>query len=82
MNYYVSVLFDNAAGAYSRPMFDVSRGSAVRAFMDEVKKESSPIYAHPEDYSLYEVGIYSDHDAGFTLVQAPLLICRAVDFKE
>lgn len=83
MIFFVSVMYDSAAGVYSRPMFDVSRGVAVRNFSDEIKRSAADnqLFAHPEDFHLYELGTYDDAVAMLVTTGPPALICRAVDFK-
>lgn len=79
MIYEVCVLFDKALGAYSRPMFVVSKGQAVRAVTDEANSRESDIGKHPSDYELFYVGKFDDRDASFDCDGKLELVCRCVD---
>ena len=51
---------DLKTGVYSHPFYEVSNGSAVRAFTDTVRTNDHPFNRHPEDYVLYFIGEYDD----------------------
>lgn len=74
MKFYA--IFDSATGAYMRPFLMQSDGQAMRMFLDETKKDDSPIAAHPEDYSLFRVGSWDDQDASIE-AQSPTCLARA-----
>lgn len=56
-------IYDTASGAYSRPFFAKSDGEAQRSFQDIANDKEHPIGAHPEDYSLFRIGIFDDQNA-------------------
>lgn len=56
---------DRAIDSFSRPFFVPSIGAAIRSFRDEVNNADSPMYAHPEDYDLYELGWFEDSSGTF-----------------
>ncbi len=51
---------DSAAEAFMRPFFAQSKGAAIRSFSDEVNGGDSPISQHPEDYTLFELGVFDE----------------------
>lgn len=51
--------------AFLQPFFSPQVGSAIRAFDDEVNKESSPFHKHPADYNLYELADFDDQSGEF-----------------
>ena len=53
-------VIDNKTGVYSHPFYEVTRGSAIRAFMDTVKTADHPFNRHPEDYALVYIGEFDD----------------------
>lgn len=77
----VIALRDAALGAYMRPAFYPSVGVAVRGFTDEVNKQDSPMYAHPEDYAIYHLGTFDDEVGVFKLFPDPIRIGEAVNVK-
>ena len=60
MNVYS--IYDTAAQAYATPFFMPNDGLAIRAFSDNVNSEDSQIAKHPEQFVLFKIGTYSDHD--------------------
>lgn len=71
---------DAKAEAYLRPFFADTRGVAVRSFSDAVNDGSSPFFAHPEDYSLWELGAF-DQESG-VLVCELVALGQAVSYKK
>lgn len=53
-------IYDTAAGLYSRPFFCQSDAEAIRMFADLSVDAEHPVGNHPEDYSLFRLGIYDD----------------------
>lgn len=58
--YHVFAIRDRQLDAFMTPFFAPSRGAAVRSFIDEVKRDGSPMSQHPEDYSLHLIGTFDD----------------------
>lgn len=61
MRLNVYTIFDTAAGAYMRPFFLQSDGQATRSFKDLALDAEHAVGQHPEDYSLWRIGIYDDN---------------------
>ena len=73
MKLIICSIYDKATEAYMRPFFAQSAGQAARMFADEVNSGDSPMSAHPEDYALFEIGKFTDHDAAITGSEVQLL---------
>lgn len=69
-------IFDRAIAAYGRPFFMQTDGQAIRAFHDDAVSAESVVSKHPEDYSLYIIGIFDDQ-AGEIEPVSPRCIARA-----
>ena len=69
-------VFDSAVGAYMRPFVMQSDGQAVRQFTDEAVGADNPIASHPEDYSLFRVGMFDDN-SGTIIAEEPTCLARA-----
>ncbi len=59
-------VFDTASGLYSRPFFSQSDGEAMRSFQDISTDAKHPIGMHPEDYTLFRLGIFDDSSGNLT----------------
>lgn len=71
---------DAKAEGYLRPFFAETRGIAVRSFSDAVNDGKSPFFEHPEDYSLWEIGMF-DQDSGL-LVAELVALGQAISYKK
>lgn len=69
-------VFDKAVDAYMRPFAAQTLGQAARSFIDEVMQPDSPMRRHPEDYALFVIGEFTDHDGAVVAIE-PKCIGRA-----
>lgn len=60
MNHILVAILDRALDAYGRPFAVPAIGAAIRSFQDEINNTESPMNKHPEDYDLYQLGMYDD----------------------
>lgn len=51
---------DKAVGSFMRPFYCLSRGEALRLFMDACQDEKQPFFRHAGDYVLYQCGEFED----------------------
>ena len=74
---------DTAAEAYGRPMYLQSLGVAIRSFTDEVNREDkdNQLFNHPDDFDLYELGVFDDSIGKYELRENPTVIVRGKDVK-
>jgi len=74
---------DSAAEAYGRPMYLQSLGVAIRSFTDEVNREDkdNQLFNHPDDFDLYELGVFDDSLGKYELRENPTVIVRGKDVK-
>jgi len=73
-------IYDQAIGAYSRPVFVQSTGVAIRSFSDEVNREdqNNEMKRHPADFSLFHLGSFDDSTGLFVNIEPlPALLVQA-----
>lgn len=56
----IFAIYDQKAEAYLQPFFMATRGLAIRAIQDAAKDPKSQFSQHPQDFTLYEIGVFSD----------------------
>lgn len=61
MKLFAYSIFDMASGAYMRPFFLPQDAQALRTFTDIATDAEHEIGKHPEDYSLFRLGIFDDN---------------------
>lgn len=76
-NWNLFAIYDQAAKVYMRPYPAPSTGEAIRDFIDQVNEKGTPLNKHPEDYSLWEVGVFDDQDATITSANPPKCLVKA-----
>lgn len=54
-------IFDTGSGIYLRPFFMQSDGQATRSFGDIAQDKDHDIGKHPEDYTLFKLGLFDDN---------------------
>ena len=59
-------IYDTASGVYMRPFFTSADGQAMRSFKDISTDASHEIGKHPEDYSLWRIGLFDDNKGTLT----------------
>ncbi len=59
-------IYDAKAKAYLPPFFLPNEAMAIRTFKDCCNSDQHQFGAHPEDYTLFEIGIFSDETAMVT----------------
>lgn len=70
---------DSALGEYLNPFVAPTAEFAIRTFKDQVNQPDCPINAHPEDYELFELGLFDTTTGLIASHQAPMSISRAKD---
>lgn len=78
----VFVVHDVKAEAYLHPFLAPSKGLAMRRFADTVNDSSSQFNAHPEDFTLYEIGEYDDSVGLYTCHGSKIPLASAVEFRK
>ncbi len=71
-------IFDTASGLYSRPFFTLSDAEAIRSFSDITQDAEHPIGKHPEDYTLFRLGVFDD-TTGLLNNEANESLCTALE---
>ncbi len=74
MRHRVFSIFDQKAKAYLPPFFMPEQGQALRMFGDALQQDKHVFCAHPEDYVLFEIGMFDDRTAALESYVAPELL--------
>ncbi len=83
MKLIICAVKDRAADAFGRPMFVPSLGVAIRSFTDEINRNDneSQLFNHPDDFDLYDLGVFDDNSGVFTLHDLPTMLCLGKQVK-
>lgn len=77
-------LFDLQAVGYLPPWSAVTQGIAFRQLADVVNgapNASDPVVTHPEDFELYEIGLFDEQTGAVVALEKPRLVCSCADLK-
>lgn len=77
----VFTVFDQKAGSYLIPMFQVSRGVACRLFIAAVRDREHEFGRFPEDFTLFELGEYDEATAEFRTYQNPEVVMTGLQAR-
>lgn len=82
MKLHIYAIKDRATDSFGNPMFFVASGQAIRSFTDEANRQDAQnmIYAHPDDFDLYELGTF-ETDTGKFETKTPELKTRGKEIK-
>jgi hypothetical protein len=76
MQFFIFGVRDLAAQAFMPPSFAHNTGQVVREFRDIVNDANHAFNKHPDDYELYELGVFDDSNGSFTLHPEPKLLVQ------
>ena len=77
---FVFCVFDSKAQAYLQPFFSMTRGTALRSFMDAVEQEGHEFRKHASDYTLFELGEFDELKGEFSMYEAKVNLGVAAQF--
>jgi len=67
-------IFDEKAKAYLPPFILHQTAMAIRSFSDACKDPEHRFHLHPEDYCLYQIGIFDDETATISELKKTAII--------
>jgi hypothetical protein len=72
----ICAVYDRVAESFGQPMFVQSTGVAIRSFTDEVNRsdENNQLYMHADDFELFELGWFTEHDGKITTLHENKLL--------
>lgn len=84
--YVVISIKDLSAQIMGMPAFVAHRNIAIRQFTDAVNRKDTErqndLFAHADDFELYELGYYEDTEGSFDLYPKPELISQGKHVKQ
>lgn len=76
----VYTVYDTKAECYLQPFYCKSKGEALRSFTEISNDKNSQIGKYPEDFTLFELGEWSDATAKFGQHDTPISLGVAIEF--
>lgn len=67
----VYAIYDLKAECFGTPFFFPQDGQAGRAFADLAQDKRTSVGLHPEDYRLFRIGTFNDHNAKLSPLEEP-----------
>lgn len=74
----VCAVRDRAIDGFMMPFCAPTGAMAIRSFADEVNKPDGPMYSHPDDYELYQLGFFDEESGEFENKKQMLSIAKNV----
>lgn len=73
-------IYDSKAEAFLKPFFSMTRMTALRSFEQAVRDESSDFHKFASDYTLFEIGEWSEQDGDLVPLKAKVALGCAIEF--
>lgn len=71
MELMIFSIYDNAAKAFLQPFFAPTVEAAIRMARSVVSDPNHQFAKYPEDYTLFEIGLFDQGDGSITAAAAP-----------
>ncbi len=72
-------VFDSKTQAYLPPFFLQTAPQALRAIGDCANNTTHEFGRHPEDYTLFELGLWDDQNSNFDLHTTPIPLAKCIE---
>lgn len=73
-------IYDSKAEAYLPPFCFAATGMAIRAFADMANDPNHQVGRHPEDYTLFELGVFDDEHGQYTQDAAKVALGTGLEY--
>lgn len=75
-------VYDSKAELYMPPFCQKTKGEALRGFADAIQGGGDNNLAkHPEDFTLFEVGLFEDSDGTIQMHDAKISLANGIEFS-
>ena len=71
MKFFVCSIKDDATDSFSVPYSFRSESEAHRVLFDSVSNRKSSLFLHPEDFYVYQIGVFDDETGVFDAFDVP-----------
>jgi hypothetical protein len=78
----VFTIRDDKLEQYNQPFFVPTIGAAERDFTDHANNNDSPLFKHPEDYTLFLLGEYDQETGKIEQEPTPKPLMKAIEVKD
>jgi len=84
VKYNIYSVFDSKMASYGQLWCETRDAAAIRKFQDAVNENTpnNAWYKHPEDYSLFSLGVFDDDLGNIQKFDAPINLVTASALKE
>lgn len=65
-------IYDAKSEGWSKPIYSRNPATCQRELRDVLSKAETPYSAHPEDYTLFELGTWSEFEPNIKYLETPL----------
>jgi hypothetical protein len=82
MNFNIFSIYDQKAKAYLPPFILPNEAMAVRTFSDCVNSKEHQFGAHPEDYTLFNIGDFDDSQGSIKQKTPHLVVATGLELLD
>ncbi|QXP44228.1 MAG: nonstructural protein [Arizlama microvirus] len=78
----VCAIYDAKTCIYKHPFMGLTKGAAIRTFIDVVNDEGSEICRHPEDFTLFHIADYEETTGDYNIKTPHDSLGTGVEYKK
>lgn len=82
MELIIFTVYDSKSQSFSPPFYSPNLATGERAWHEKVNEKGSPFNSYPNDYSLFETGVFDVHTGIIAPLEAPINRGLAASFIE
>lgn len=82
MDLIILCIFDSKANAFLTPFFAQTTETGIRDFRTACNDSNSNFYKHPDDFTIFEIGSFSQQTAEINVLAQPISHGLAITYKE
>lgn len=80
MKLLIFSVYDSKAEQFLPPIFEVTRGTALRRFEASAQQADHEFHRHAGDYSLFELGAWYPQTGAIDMLEAPINLGLAIQY--
>lgn len=75
-------VYDSKSETYFKPIFMLTKGEALRAWIDLANDPQTQFCKYPGDFTMFEIGEFNDQNATFSVYESKINLGTALEHKK
>lgn len=75
-------IYDAKIEEYQTPFFAKADGAVIRGVLDAMENKQSDLARHPEDFTVFRLGVFDEETASIDLCASPQTVCKVWELNQ